>query len=549
MNTNAGKFRDRNPTILAAGKRIHFEGSTKECLSSSHSGRETPEVVKKFQGTKSLRRPEPGQERMSHARAGDTNNDTAAKSVHGISTKASLQAGTLVNPPLQTLFNQLRCEKKETAYASKQKAPLGKSHDQTSALPKGMNLLETKFGQPTLINGNAAEMVSPNKTRLEVEQEAEMGKELYKKSHNTFEVGEMMDRKYDWTKISKDSSFGVPTPHDNDGIHVRKSLLWLHETQMMKGEKVVSNRLDEFREKTQPKLGEVHDPIKETLKVPKDHTFGIMAKPDPYGAGDLIHNRAKQNFLRGKDRERGALAAVRHHLKQANFTGFVNLESAFQHYDSDGSGKIDSDELREVCFQFNLPIDDDILRLLMEWCDADGDGQIDYEEFVNFLNWHQPLPRSEKSTADASKRLTKQIDRKGSDYKTSSQMINAVVGGVPTRGYSMHGVPTVRADLPAPRIRRLGDRKNYGDESDAFGLVNPSVYSNYGVYERDFFEQRNPSEIKTVFTNIGVEMTEDVFQELWKRAAERDPNGLVSVESFRTTMEESQLQHPPETIA
>lgn len=41
----------------------------------------------------------------------------------------------------------------------------------------------------------------------------------------------MVDRKYDWTRIPRDSKFGVETPHNNDGIHVKKSLKWLHETQ------------------------------------------------------------------------------------------------------------------------------------------------------------------------------------------------------------------------------------------------------------------------------------------------------------------------------
>jgi hypothetical protein len=41
-----------------------------------------------------------------------------------------------------------------------------------------------------------------------------------------------------------------------------------------------------------------------------------------------------------------------------------------------------------------------------------------------------------------------------------------------------------------------------------------------------------------------VKMTPEVFQELWQRAAMNDPNGLVSVESFRATMEDCQSQSP-----
>lgn len=100
-----------------------------------------------------------------------------------------------------------------------------------------------------------------------------------------------------------------------------------------KATKIVSKRVDDFRERTQPQLGQVHDPIKDTLRVQPDHAFGVMIKPDEYGAGDLIHMRVPGNYLRGRDRERGVLAAVRHHLKKANYHNFHDLKAAFGYYD------------------------------------------------------------------------------------------------------------------------------------------------------------------------------------------------------------------------
>lgn len=58
-----------------------------------------------------------------------------------------------------------------------------------------------------------------------------------------------------------------------------------------------------------------------------------MIKPDEYGAGDLIHMRVPGNYLRGHDRERGVLAAARHHLKMANYHNFHDLKAAFGYYD------------------------------------------------------------------------------------------------------------------------------------------------------------------------------------------------------------------------
>lgn len=71
-------------------------------------------------------------------------------------------------------------------------------------------------------------------------------------------------------------------------------------------------------------------------------------------------------------------------------------------------------------------------------------------------------------------------------------------------------------------------QQNYGDESDAYGVVHPSVYANKGVYEKDFFQPRSESEIKAVFENIGVSLSPEVFKELWDEALRRHPGGKVT---------------------
>jgi len=58
----------------------------------------------------------------------------------------------------------------------------------------------------------------------------------------------------------------------------------------------------------------------------------------------------------------------------------------------DNSGKISLDELREVCIQFILPVEPELLESMFAYCDVDGDGQINYDEFANFLNWKDKMP-------------------------------------------------------------------------------------------------------------------------------------------------------------
>jgi len=570
LRSNSGKFRDRNPDYVAAGKSFGLGGTAQDCLSIEIKPR-TPEFVHKYRCTT---QPAAGKRRIFYGRYNDP--AIAECLSHGISTKPSYVAGQLVNPNPKSFFTHRLDEKREdSVYASRRRAPLGKSHDQREGLPEGHGPNTQRYGIPTMVDGSASELVSPAKSRKQVEHENSLGLDLYKKSHNKHAVGETYDRKYDWSRVPSTSCFGVETPHDNRGLNTKKTFKWLHETLSDKAAQITSKRVDDFRERSIPQVGVVHDPIKDTMNVSNNHVYGIMVKPDQYGAGDLIHMRDPANFLRGKDRQRGILAAVRHHLKKANYQNFADLKAAFSFYDKDKSGTINLDKLRSICQQFNLPVQTELLEALLASCDKDKDAQINYVEFANFLNWKDKMPtglstdqnnnnnpdrknenidsyeqkiieEAMESGVDLSKtglsqlnRLGKQIDTAhGGEYTTSASMINGNVLSDFTKTYQPNGVPTIRSDRPAPRIRRIGDNTNYGDESDAYGLINPSIYSNYGVFEEDFFKKRDPHVMRRIFDSIGVEMTNDTFQQLWERARNNTPNGEVSVESFRNILDE-----------
>ena len=48
--------------------------------------------------------------------------------------------------------------------------------------------------------------------------------------------------------------------------------------------------------------------------------------------------------------------------------------------------------MRDVCQELKLPVNMAVLESLLELCDQNADKQIDYVEFVNFLNWKDQLP-------------------------------------------------------------------------------------------------------------------------------------------------------------
>ncbi|KAM5157314.1 EF-hand domain-containing family member B [Mantella aurantiaca] len=555
-----GRFVDRSPHTRSAGKLFPVGGRAASCLTEIYPRSSTPPVVQKFLNT---RRSKPGARTVFYGKANDP--DVENYIVHGVSTHSSLSAGSLINTPSRTLFQQKLIERREALYSSHSRTPLGRSHDQTTAFPPTMSVSEITFGRKYERGLSAGALISPSKGKQEVEEEARKGHEIYVVTHNDYDVGEIKDRKYDWTQFRKERSFGIETPHFNDGRNVARSLRWLQEIKSKEDANIVSKRVDDFRERFQHQLGKVCDPIADTLNVPADHTFGILLHPEKYGVGDILHNRAPKDFLRGKDRHRAILAAVQQHLKKANYHHFGSLLEAFRHYDKNGDGKIDKEELKDACITFGLNLDSNVLDLLVKYCDEDKDGLINFLEFANFLTWKDNMPigkleekiltqecllkpeeivlKEEGGYEKTTKALSKE-NQIPDFYKTTSSMIGAVSAIPSSAYYRTYGIPTVRTDIAPPRFRRISDRNNYGDESNAFGLLCPSIFTQNMAYERDIFKSRSKEEISQILRNIGIHIPDNHFETLWDVATKRHPKGEVSVETIRSVLDDIHTNSP-----
>lgn len=57
-----------------------------------------------------------------------------------------------------------------------------------------------------------------------------------------------------------------------------------------------------------------------------------------------------------------------------------------------------------------------------------------------------------------------------------------------TRAY---GVPTIRRDIPAKPVKSVADHQNYGDDSSAAELINPSRFAAFGVHDDEFLVSRD----------------------------------------------------------
>ncbi|XP_029307763.1 LOW QUALITY PROTEIN: EF-hand domain-containing family member B [Cottoperca gobio] len=566
---------DTFPNIPRAGKLIPEGDRTKSCLQEA-TRPPTPPVVRKFRNST---QPEPGAIRVHRGKASDP--DVATTLVHGISTKSSLTGRDLLNPPQKTLFQQKLQELNEAVYTSSKKAQVGRSHHQHVGLPT-CNTDQTLHGVKTVRGLDVREIINPSKTAADVEREAQEGHESYIRSHNAYFVGERIDRKYDWSHYSKDSRFGILTPHFNDGCNLGKTLHWLGETRKFYNPKPVWKR-SENTEKMAPQIGKKNNVRGNALNLPPDHTFGNLLPSDEFGVGAIIHSTEPGQYVRGRETQRSLVNAVQHHLKKVNFHNFPSLLQAFRHYDKAGKGLIDKEDLQAVCRQFQLDVSKPVLDDLMDYCDTDKDGLINFLEFSNFLNWKDKMPinsrdqcimtnecqtstppanietepLSESAQLPASQALIKPEDlepiKPGSSLKTVRTLrrpreapdhfmtSSTLIGSVRDQASSnsrTYGVPSVRSDLPAPRIKRVSDMNNYGDTSTAADLLYPSVHVLRGVHEEHFFCPRTRKEIAEIFKNVGVNVSEETFDEAWKLASMKHPAGEVCVEVFRNVLKE-----------
>ncbi|CAG6013818.1 unnamed protein product [Menidia menidia] len=482
----------------------------------------TPPEVRKF---RNCNQPEPGAVRVHRGKANDP--EVASSLVHGISTKSSLTSGSLLNPLQKTHVQQKLQELSESVYASRKKAPLGRSRDQRE-LPTWVND-RTTFGVKTLRELDACEIINPPKTSEELERETREGHDAYIRSHNAYFVGEQIDRKYDGGKYSKDSRFGIPTPHFTDGRNLGKTLQWIGEPKKFSNPNSVWRRSGN-KEKLAQQIGEAVKMRENDLQLPPEHTFGMILPPEQFGAGEIIHSTEPGQYVRGPDKMRSLVNAVRHHLKRVNFHNFPSLLKAFQHYDKKGKGTIDKEDLRDACRQFQLDVSDAVLEELMDYCDTDKDGLINFMEFANFLNWKDMMPINSQDQSA----LTKEP----SQHPPSQALIRPEDLEPVAPGSSLKTLRTIRKPKEASYhfvtssslIGSVGkgpnasisDTINYGDLSTASDLLRPSVYARRGI--------------KEIFGKVGVNISEETFEEAWKLASMKQPSGQVCVQVFREVL-------------
>eukprot|EP00605_Chrysophyceae_sp_TOSAG23-4_P000249 GSChrysophyteH1.ASY1.ANO1.286.1 assembled CDS len=100
------------------------------------------------------------------------------------------------------------------------------------------------------------------------------------------------------------------------------------------------------------------------------------------------------------------------------------------------------------------------------------------------------------------------------------------------------GCPSIRTDLPKgdPMKRSVSDSQNYGDDVPAQDLISPPAFSDMALEPTAFMATKGPSEIRSLFSKININLEDEVFEALWNDS--RPQGGKTSLNAFRGALNE-----------
>lgn len=114
-------------------------------------------------------------------------------------------------------------------------------------------------------------------------------------------------------------------------------------------------------------------------------------------------------------------------LKDKCETNFGMLKQAFRRMDYDKSGKLNSFEVHKVIHEFNAGLSHKVIDQLISIADQDGDGEIDWLEFIKFLKQGVPDEAGEmlakQADARAAARARAQEESRKNEIRTCQKLI------------------------------------------------------------------------------------------------------------------------------
>merc|ERR1719181_2218229 len=95
-----------------------------------------------------------------------------------------------------------------------------------------------------------------------------------------------------------------------------------------------------------------------------------------------------------------------------------------------------------------------------------------------------------------------------------------------------YGVPSIRDDIGAPRVRSVADAQNYGDEAGAAALLHPQRFELMGIPDEEFLLRRPKEELLSILECAEVPTKDFDFVYDGARQLFDDGEGTVSLDAY-----------------
>ncbi|KAF2903686.1 hypothetical protein ILUMI_02481 [Ignelater luminosus] len=450
------------------------------------------------------------------------------------------ESRSVLRPEVKTRYQTLINDLKETSYDSYWNKQDGKCRDPIPGLPTGMDIVNTTFGKPTNRVTTVKDLVNPPKTVYQVLWDSQVGHDMYKKTHDDYNPGEQAERGYLQPSFDPHKRYGMRSGYDPRGIWVRCACHWHNTNPITSVYKIQAD----VTERQHAHVGKVFEPNKNSECVPKEHMYGKPSDRGMYGVADLLRDPECPPCIFKRDFHDWIklLNQLRISLKK-RFNEFgLDLKEFQNHclyYDKEKTGWIPLQLFYHLCGCYSIPYQHECLEPFFNFVGVIMDDKINYRDFVFLADINSSVPE-----------IIKIEDvPKGSQYYISTMKAAACdYLFIDNSKKHIAGTPCVRVDLLRPIVPSGGckaDLESLGDETTAAAVVNPSIYTAYGLTYRDFFVPRLPETMKKIFENIGYEFPDDTFEKLWKIGVEHDKTGLVCVDTFKQLIKETV---PPPTF-
>ncbi|XP_060852337.1 uncharacterized protein LOC132930466 [Rhopalosiphum padi] len=367
----------------------------------------------------------------------------------------------------------------------------------------------TIYGIITKNKLSAGDVIFPNKLFRETGIEDKKETDLYKISHHTYGIGEQLNRKYT-NSFDPDYRYGKTLKRLPAGVWFKNNVQTKssNEHQNMLADYI--SKLLESKENTRCRYPYI------------DNRQGKFIGRSYLRAQDVLTGNEPDK----KDFERidysSTVIRLKNYIKEKK-CDLRELHETFKLFDKECTGWLPLEQVYKICYQHKIKPEKKLFDLALYSINAISSNNVSYNLFLDLLD-----PNVKFSAVLKNDDRT-DIDRFIPTYKND-------YGNTLSR--SIQSNKNLN-DYTSVKPKSLIYLDCFGSETNVKALLNPTIFTNYGLTYRDFYIGRSKDVMKKLFQDIGVDLPNDIFNITWDNAYRCDGvDDKVSVEVFRQALQE-----------